>query len=166
MRPSSTSAEGPAGSSIGSSSSDTSALTVLDMAPTALTHAQERLGDRARDVTWMDADVLDHHFDHPYAVWHDRAVFHFLTDPGDRDRYVAQLESAVEPGGHVIIATFSPDGPESCSGLPVQRHSPESLTECLGWASTRSTSRRKPITRLPGRCSTSCTDGSVDYRLD
>jgi 2-polyprenyl-3-methyl-5-hydroxy-6-metoxy-1,4-benzoquinol methylase len=107
-------------------------LTVLDIAATALGHAQERLGIRSRDVTWMEADVLDHHFEHPYAVWHDRAVFHFLTDPGDRSRYVSQLETAVEPGGHVILATFGPDGPGMCSGLPVQRHSPESLTECLG----------------------------------
>ena len=107
-------------------------VTVLDLAPTALQHAQERLGARSRDVTWLDADVLEHQFEHRYAVWHDRAVFHFLTDPGDRDRYVAQLEAAVEPGGHVILATFGPDGPETCSGLPVQRHSPESLTDCLG----------------------------------
>jgi SAM-dependent methyltransferase len=109
-----------------------SRLTVLDLVPTALNHAQERLGVRSRDVTWLDADVLEHHFEHPYAVWHDRAVFHFLTEPADRARYVDQLKTAVEPGGHVILATFSPDGPESCSGLPVQRHSPESLIECLG----------------------------------
>jgi SAM-dependent methyltransferase len=109
-----------------------SALTVLDLAPRALEHAQKRLGERARDIIWIDADVLEFSFAHPYAVWHDRAVFHFLTDPEDRARYVAQLNSAVAPGGHVIIATFSPDGPEICSGLPVQRHSPESLTECIG----------------------------------
>ena len=107
-------------------------LTVLDIAAAALTHAQERLGIQSRDVTWLEADVLEHHFEHPYAVWHDRAVFHFLIDPDDRSRYAGQLETAVEPGGHVILATFSPDGPEMCSGLPVQRHSPESLTECLG----------------------------------
>ena len=111
-----------------------SRLTVLDLAPTALRQAQERLGARSREVTWLDADVLEHEFEHPYAVWHDRAVFHFLTDPGDRDRYVGQLTTAVEPGGHVILATFGPDGPELCSGLPVQRHSPESLAGCLGSA--------------------------------
>lgn len=108
------------------------ALTVLDLAPIALAHAQQRLGERARDIIWIDADVLDHPFAHTYEVWHDRAVFHFLTEQADREGYVAQLESAVAPGGHVIIATFSPDGPEMCSGLPVQRHSPESLTDCLG----------------------------------
>jgi SAM-dependent methyltransferase len=109
-----------------------SRLTVLDLAPTSLTQAQERLGVRSREVTWLDADVLEHEFEHPYAVWHDRAAFHFLTDPADRARYVAQLEAAVEPGGHVIVATFGLDGPETCSGLPVQRHSPESLADCLG----------------------------------
>ena len=109
-----------------------SRLTVLDLASTALNHARERLGVRSRDVTWLDADVLEHEFEHRYAVWHDRAVFHFLTEPADRDRYVAQVTTAIEPGGHVILATFSPDGPETCSGLPVQRHSPESLTACLG----------------------------------
>ena len=109
-----------------------SALTVLDLAPRALAQAQERLGKRARDVIWIDDDVLEHQFAHRYAVWHDRAVFHFLTEPADRDRYVAQLEAAVQPGGHVIIATFSLDGPEQCSGLPVQRHSEESLATTLG----------------------------------
>jgi 2-polyprenyl-3-methyl-5-hydroxy-6-metoxy-1,4-benzoquinol methylase len=109
-------------------------LTVLDLAPAALAQAQERLGEQARDIIWIDGDVLEHSFTHSYAVWHDRAVFHFLTDPADRDRYVAQLESAVEPGGHVIIATFSLDGPEMCSGLPVQRNDPESMSEALGEA--------------------------------
>ena len=108
------------------------AITVLDLAPQALGHAQERLGERARDIIWIAGDVLEHSFAHTYAVWHDRAVFHFLTEAKDRARYVAQLESSVEPGGHVIIATFSPDGPAMCSGLPVQRHSPESLTASLG----------------------------------
>ncbi|NNC92345.1 MAG: class I SAM-dependent methyltransferase [Acidimicrobiia bacterium] len=109
-----------------------SALTVVDLAPPALAQAQERLGERARDVIWIDADVLDYPFAHQYAIWHDRAVFHFLTEPADRDRYVGQLESAVAPGGHVIIAGFSLDGPEQCSGLPVQRHSEETLTAALG----------------------------------
>lgn len=109
-----------------------SALTVLDLAPRALTQAQERLGERARDVIWIDADVLEYRFSHQYTIWHDRAVFHFLTEPADRDRYVAQLESAVAPGGYVIIASFSPDGPEMCSGLPVQRYSEDALAAALG----------------------------------
>jgi len=109
-----------------------SRVTVLDFARAALHHAQERLGVRSRDVRWLDADVLEHQFEHSYALWHDRAVFHFLTDPAERDRYLAQLEAAVELNGHVILATFGLDGPESCSGLPVQRHSAESLTDFLG----------------------------------
>lgn len=109
-----------------------SRVTVLDLARSALHHAQERLGPRSRDVRWLDADVLEHRFEHRYALWHDRAAFHFLTDPADRDRYLAQLKAGVEPKGHVILATFGLDGPESCSGLPVQRHSPESLTDFLG----------------------------------
>ena len=109
-----------------------SQLTVLDLATAALQHARERLGSRAGDVTWIDADVLEHPFENRYALWHDRAVFHFLTRPDERVAYVAKLQSAVMPGGHVIIATFGPDGPERCSGLPVQRHDAHSLTAALG----------------------------------
>ena len=107
-------------------------LTVLDVASVALAHAQNRLGPRSRDVRWLDADVLTHNFDHSYALWHDRAVFHFLTEAADRARYVEQLESAVVPGGHVIIAGFALDGPEECSGLPVERHSRETLAAQVG----------------------------------
>jgi SAM-dependent methyltransferase len=107
-------------------------LTVLDVAPTALGHARERLGVRARDVVWIDADVLEHPFENRYAVWHDRAVFHFLTEPDERAAYAAQLRSAVVAGGHVIIATSGPDGPERCSGLPVQRHDAETMAEAIG----------------------------------
>lgn len=107
-------------------------LTVLDLSPTALAHAQQRLGPGSRDVRWLDADVLAHRFDRRYALWHDRAVFHFLTDADDRARYVAQLESALPAGGHAIIAGFALDGPEKCSGLPVERHSPATLTDQLG----------------------------------
>lgn len=109
-------------------------LTVLDLAPTALAQARDRLGTRAADVVWIEADVLEHHFAHPFALWHDRAVFHFLTDPDEQAAYVTRLEAALRPSGHAIIATFSPDGPDQCSGLPVQRHSPESLSEVLGSA--------------------------------
>jgi SAM-dependent methyltransferase len=107
-------------------------LTVLDVAPAALAHAQQRLGPRARDVRWLDADVLTHDFDRSYVLWHDRAVFHFLTDATDRARYVGQIESSVIHGGHVIIAGFALDGPEKCSGLPVHRHSSETLAAELG----------------------------------
>jgi SAM-dependent methyltransferase len=95
-------------------------VTVLDLAATALDRAQDRLGPRGSGVSWVEADVLSAALPAgAFAFWHDRAVFHFLTDPGDRARYVAQVRSAVRPGGHVLIATFAADGPTRCSGLDV-----------------------------------------------
>jgi SAM-dependent methyltransferase len=104
------------------------AVTVLDIAPTALARARERLGERARQVTWVTADVLTASLPAAgYAIWHDRAVFHFLTDPRSRARYVAQTRHAVRAGGYVIAASFGPDGPTRCSGLEVVRYSPEAM---------------------------------------
>lgn len=103
-------------------------VTVLDLSPSALAIAQQRLGDRASRVTWMAANALDATLPATaYAVWHDRAVFHFLTDPEDRTRYVARTRRAVRSGGHAIVACFSPEGPPRCSGLDVVRYSPESM---------------------------------------
>ena len=103
-------------------------VSVLDLAPAALSRAQERLGERAAQVRWIVADVLDVPLpDASFAVWHDRAVFHFLTDPRDRTRYVEQAGRVVRPGGHVIVASFGPQGPSRCSGLEVVRYSPEGL---------------------------------------
>ena len=103
-------------------------LTVLDLAPSALGIAQQRLGERAAKITWMTANVLEAELPAAgYAVWHDRAVFHFLTDRRDRARYVAQARHAVRPGGHVIVASFSPEGPPQCAGLEVARYSPEGM---------------------------------------
>jgi SAM-dependent methyltransferase len=103
-------------------------VTVLDHAPSALTIARQRLGGRAAAVTWMTANALDAELPAAgYAVWHDRAVFHFLTDARDRARYVAQTRHSVRPGGHVIVASFSPEGPPKCSGLDVARYSPEAM---------------------------------------
>lgn len=103
-------------------------ITVLDLAPAALARAQERLGKRTTQVRWIVADVLDAPLPAAScAVWHDRAVFHFLTDARDRARYVAQVDRVVRPGGHVIVASFGPDGPARCSGLEVMRYSPEGL---------------------------------------
>jgi SAM-dependent methyltransferase len=104
------------------------AVTVLDLAPAALAAARSRLGERAGQVTWMAADVLEAALPAAgYGVWHDRAVFHFLTDPADRARYVAQVRRAVRPGGHVIVASFAPDGPTRCSGLAVVRYTPDAM---------------------------------------
>ncbi len=107
-------------------------LTVIDLSATALSQSRSRLGDRADDVVWIEGDVTEHDFSRKFAVWHDRAVFHFLIDPLDRERYVNQLREAISPGGHVILATFAPDGPEQCSGLPVQRYSEHTMAEALG----------------------------------
>lgn len=103
-------------------------LTVLDVSATALTHARARLGVRASRVEWLDADIRAAKLpEASFDVWHDRAVFHFLTDAADREAYIRQIRHAVRPGGHVIVATFAEDGPTKCSGLPVVRYSPASL---------------------------------------
>lgn len=97
-------------------------MTVLDLSEAALRAAQRRLGERAARVTWLCADVLEATLpEHGIDFWHDRAVFHFLTEPAARARYVEQVRRALRPGGHIVIATFGPGGPEKCSGLPVAR---------------------------------------------
>ncbi len=107
-------------------------LTVLDIAEAALDRARRRIGPNARSVTWIAADILDWQPPARFDLWHDRAVFHFLTEAEDRLAYRAQLERNLTPGGTVIIGTFAPDGPERCSGLPVVRYAPETLTAELG----------------------------------
>ena len=107
-------------------------VTVLDISSEVLLKLRERLGRRAERVTLVQADVRAFRPTRRYAVWHDRAVFHFLVDQKDRARYVGVLKDALEPGGHAIIATFGPEGPERCSGLPVQRYSADSLARALG----------------------------------
>lgn len=102
-------------------------VTVLDVSQAALEQAKTRLGPQASAVRWLCADLLEVTFDRSVDVWHDRAVFHFLTAPDDRRKYVAQVRRAVRPGGHVIVATFATDGPLKCSGLEVCRYNPESL---------------------------------------
>jgi SAM-dependent methyltransferase len=105
---------------------------VLDVASEALARVKDRLGKQARLVEWFEADVTRFDLPHRWDVWHDRAVFHFLTDPEDRRRYVSSLLSALDSGGHAIVATFGPDGPPRCSGLDIVRYSPEALAEELG----------------------------------
>ena len=107
-------------------------LTVLDIAASALRQARERLGGRADPVDWQVADVVSFDAQRRFALWHDRAVLHFLVDADDRERYVATLRSALAPGGHVVLAGFGPDGPQKCSGLPVRRYSVEKFAELLG----------------------------------
>ena len=103
-------------------------LTVLDLSATALAKTLTRLGAQAGSIRWIEADILDAQLPRAgYSVWHDRAVFHFLTAPADRARYVAQVRRAVRSGGFVLVATFADDGPTRCSGLEVTRYSPEAL---------------------------------------
>ncbi|MBR0809919.1 class I SAM-dependent methyltransferase [Bradyrhizobium diazoefficiens] len=107
-------------------------VAVLDLSANALDAAKKRIGGAASIVNWIVADATTWRPARIYDVWHDRAAFHFLTDSRDRAAYVERLRSAIAPGGHVIIATFAPDGPEKCSGLPVQRHDSASLAAELG----------------------------------
>ena len=114
-------------------------VTLLDISDAALNIVWRRLGRLGRlgrlasSVRWITGDVTTVALPaHAYDVWHDRAVFHFLTEEADRQAYVAQLQHAMKPGGHVIIATFAPDGPAQCSGLPVVRYSPATLQTALG----------------------------------
>lgn len=107
-------------------------LTVLDIASSALEVSKARLGARSGHVDWIAADVTAWRPARQFDVWHDRAVFHFLTENSDRRAYRAALLAGLKPGGTLIMATFAPDGPDKCSGLPVQRHDPESLSNEIG----------------------------------
>ncbi len=107
-------------------------VTVLDVSSAALARAKARLGKRQAEVTWIEADVTGDWSAPAVDLWHDRAVFHFLTEREDRARYVAHLREGVKPGGAVVIAAFALDGPEKCSGLPVVRYCAETLGTELG----------------------------------
>ena len=107
-------------------------VAVLDISTTALVRAKQRLGARANRVRWIVADITGEPDLETVDVWHDRAVFHFLTDPADRAAYRRLLSRTVPPGGYVIIATFALDGPDKCSGLPVHRYDPPQLIAELG----------------------------------
>ena len=107
-------------------------LTVLDISRTALDRAQRRLGPQQQLVTWIETDVTAQWQVPPVDIWHDRAVFHFLTDERDRAAYLERLRENLKSSGSVIIATFALDGPAKCSGLPVIRYSPDSLGAELG----------------------------------
>lgn len=107
-------------------------ITVLDISERALATSKARLGARSAKVSWIVSDATFWHPAGTYAVWHDRAAFHFLTDPKNRADYVERLLRAVRLGGHVIIGTFALDGPEKCSGLAVVRYDAASLAALLG----------------------------------
>ena len=119
-------------------------ITVLDISQTALAVARRRLGAAAPRVCWLEADVLQDTLPAAsFDVWHDRAVFHFLTNRFERERYIAQVRRAMRPGGHVLVATFADDGPTKCSGLPVTRYGPAALHRTFGAGFRLLTSRRE-----------------------
>ena len=108
-------------------------MTVLDISPSAIEKARERLGARAAAVSWVVGDITRVELpEKRYEFWHDRAVFHFLGERDARQRYVAAVRHALRPGGHVVVATFGPSGPERCSGLPVMRYSAEGIHDQFG----------------------------------
>ncbi len=107
-------------------------LAVLDISAAALQCAKQRLCERAPQVEWFVADVTAFEPPHRFALWHDRAVFHFLTAAADREKYLAVLRKALIPGAHLVIATFAEDGPEKCSGLPVERYGATKITQTFG----------------------------------
>lgn len=125
-------------------------ITVLDLARSPLEAAKSRLGSRAPLVRWVETDVLTADLpEDRYDAWHDRAVFHFLSDSQERARYVNQVQRAVRPGGYVIVASFAPEGPKQCSGLEVVRYSCESMHAQFGSGFTLVDSVREEH-RTPG----------------
>jgi len=112
-------------------------IDVLDISEEALSITKKRLGNQQKQINWHSANILDVSLPrHQYDFWHDRAVFHFLTNEDDREKYVRQLMKALKPGGKVVISTFGPDGPLKCSGLPIVRYDHDSLHDEFGSAFT------------------------------
>ena len=107
-------------------------LAVLDISKNSIEKAKSQLGEKSGRITWIEADVTKYSLMEQYDIWHDRAVFHFLTKDEDRKGYINSLNKALTLDGHLIIATFGPDAPPKCSGLSVVRYSPETLQNELG----------------------------------
>ncbi|MDP3536172.1 MAG: class I SAM-dependent methyltransferase [Halomonas sp.] len=107
-------------------------VTVLDISEAALATSNKRLGSNASAVSWVESDVTAFSPNHKFALWHDRAVFHFLVDAEDRQRYVRAPERALRVGGHLILASFAIGGPERCSGLPIIQYDAQKLKAELG----------------------------------
>lgn len=107
-------------------------VTVVDIAEAALDQARARLGTLAQRVAWIAADATEVELPRQYDIWHDRAVFHFLTTDAERAAYLDRLGRFLKVGGQAIIAAFAPDGPAQCSGLPVQRYDEQTLAATLG----------------------------------
>lgn len=107
-------------------------VTVADISTKGMERAKADLGDQADRVTWVEADAREHDFGRRFDLWHDRALFHFMVEPADRDGYLAVLNRSLKPGGHLVLATFGPDGPSECSGLPVSRYDAGAIARTLG----------------------------------
>ena len=107
-------------------------VTVADISKRALERAREGFPDSDR-VEWVVADVRNHDFGRTFAVWHDRAVFHFMVTPEDREAYLATMRRSLQPDAHIVMATFGPDGPTRCSGLPTTRYGADDLAETVGF---------------------------------
>lgn len=107
-------------------------LTVLDLSSEAIAIARHRIGNHGYSIKWIVSDATTWHPDDIYDLWHDRAVFHFLTESDDQSAYIRNLKRALKIGGYLVIGTFALDGPEKCSGLPVMRHSSQTLQNLLG----------------------------------
>lgn len=107
-------------------------LTVLDISNSALDESRRRLGHRASQVEWIEADITAAVPHGRFDLWHDRAVFHFLTDPTQRRAYAEALDACLAPKAHILVATFAEDGPQRCSGLDIVRYSPQLLQSTLG----------------------------------
>lgn len=107
-------------------------LTVVDLSAAALARAQADLGRRAAAVRWLQADVRRLEPGRRFDLWHDRALFHFMVEEADQAAYLESLGRVLRPGGHLVLATFGPAGPTSCSGLPVRRYGATELDAALG----------------------------------
>lgn len=119
-------------------------LTVLDISASALAVSRERLGELAKRIEWVCMDVLDFLPSRQFALWHDRALFHFLTDAGDRERYVEVLHRGLRPGGHLVLAAFAVGGPTRCSGLDIVQYDAAGLSAALGPEFTLAEQAREP----------------------
>ena len=107
-------------------------LTVLDISENAISISKKRLGDTAKSIEWIVSDITQFDTSQKFSLWHDRALFHFLTDPSDRKIYVKALIKAIRTEGHLIIATFAIGGPEKCSGLEIVQYDSEKMIAELG----------------------------------
>jgi SAM-dependent methyltransferase len=107
-------------------------VTVADISAAAIGRSKRELGEPGSRIIWVEADLRSDDLERRYDLWHDRAVFHFMVEDADRDRYIAVMRGAIRLGGHLILATFGPEGPTECSGLPVCRYGVDELSKLLG----------------------------------